>query len=372
MKMLVRKLLYFLPILLVVAGTNFFIDPYGAFDALDRIEAEDAWIVEQLAQKRNVAYYGNWNQRLVQLGLIERMRETGERLDIAVVGSSRAMQIHSGLFIGKRFFNNTVTGADLPDAIAIAEAYRVNRVPIGTIIIGIDLWMFNTQNENQEWRVLGQYYNRFLEEYHRVSFFDRLVRLVREGSADRVYLKKRLQALVSLKYFQHSLQNRKPPPTQSEQHEVVDDADQEGPVKMADGSLMNSRLFRQKTTDDVLSEVKKYVATKQLYGLESFLLDEDRERLFEAWVVMLERDGIRPILFLPPYHPLAYGRIASDPAYSEVRTIEPFIRAAAKRANVRVIGSYDPGRVGFTNEDFSDFMHPKREAIGRLFDNEVN
>ena len=46
--------------------------------------------------------------------------------------------------------------------------------------------------------------------------------------------------------------------------------------------------------------------------------------------------------------------------------IENKFRGLANKLNIQIIGSYDPVKVGCTNIDFYDGMHPKNECMKRI------
>ncbi len=362
MKQLVKKLFYFLPLFLILVLTNFFVDP---FDMFHPIGDDDRWIVEQLVQGRNVLYYGNWDQRLVQKGYIEEMGERKKDFDVVVIGSSRALQIHPGMFPGKIFFNSSVTGAGLEDAIAIMQLYKKNHVGTETVIVGVDPWMFNVKNELEDWHVIESSYNDFLKDFFHVSLFDRYRTLMHQSGT--LEIRKKVKLLFSLRYFQDSVK-KKDTAFVSQQHKIVGSVYQEQPVKASDGSVVNSRELREKSPEGVLGDVKEYMAKGKLYGMDSFVeIDGDLQKQFDVWLKSLQDDGVHPIVFLPPYHPYTYDFMTSGLTYLIILDVEKHIRDVCAELGIPVVGSYNSREAGLTNQDFYDFMHPRREAVERLF-----
>lgn len=366
MSLFIKKVLYFLPLLFIFLFINIFIDPFGVFHTL---EDDDRWIVEQLAQGKNVIYGITPDERLIQKGYIEKMSKMRNNFDIVVIGSSRSMQINSDMFQGKKFFNSSVTGASLQDMIAITEVYKEFEVDINTLVIGVDPWIFNDQNGLERGRLLEPYYYHFLESENLfdLNLFEKIIKQFDSTSFDKQEIKKKFQALFSLKYFQHAL-FVKEFTYESQVHHVAESIYQEKPVKVYDGSVTNSRDLREKSNDAILAEVNNYIVRGSAYSLDSFQkIDGNLEMQFKVWVEDLTDSGVVVILFLPPYHPVMYDFLINSPTYRIVQDVEHRIREISEMLNIMVVGSYNPEYISFLEPDFYDFMHPRREAVERLF-----
>ena len=82
---------------------------------------------------------------------------------------------------------------------------------------------------------------------------------------------------------------------------------------------------------------------------------------------LILQDGVEVVFFLSPYHPLVYRHLVHSEEYRIVTDVEGYFRSVAAKKGIRIIGSYDPARIGLTESDFYDGMHPKPEAVRRLF-----
>lgn len=361
---LIKKLLLFSPLLLTLILVNFLIDPYRVFSQLDD---DDRWIVEKLKAGNNVILDTTVNDRMVQRGYIAFMGAQKKLYDVVVIGSSRALQINSGIFQKKSFFNNSVMGASMEDNLAIVEMYFKNKVKINTLVLGIDPWMFNRNSGMEKWRILELEYDNFLADNFNYNLFDKIALYVRHINSSKEKIKKYCGTLLSLKYFQHSMQ-KNDFNYESKRYRITENIYMQSPVKLPDGSVINSESMRSADVERVRKDVVDYLAKAEIYGLESFsVLDPNLRLQFEALLQSLYKKNVRVILFLPSFHPLTYNYIKNHQQYRAVIDTEDYLRSLAKEKKMLLIGSYDPQSVGFTEADFYDFMHPKREAVENLF-----
>jgi hypothetical protein len=68
---------------------------------------------------------------------------------------------------------------------------------------------------------------------------------------------------------------------------------------------------------------------------------------------------------LVPFAPEVYDAARRLPGRTIV-DVEREVRAMAARHEVRVVGSYDPRRVGVTTADFFDESHLRPDALARV------
>jgi len=99
----VKKLMFLLPIVCLIIGFNYFVDPANIFRSEKYCQA----VVSLLLKGKNVANITNYDERLLQKEYINSLTQ---RRDIVVLGSSRVMQISASLFPRHSFLNNGVSG----------------------------------------------------------------------------------------------------------------------------------------------------------------------------------------------------------------------------------------------------------------------
>jgi hypothetical protein len=81
---------------------------------------------------------------------------------------------------------------------------------------------------------------------------------------------------------------------------------------------------------------------------------------------MLFQD-VEVILFLPPYHPVAYELLMDEESYRIIDDVENYIRNIAAERGIQVCGSYDPGMYKLEGTDFVDGMHLHRNSMAKIF-----
>lgn len=354
--------LRFAPITILVAAVNFLVDPAHVIRA--RSYAEQ--VARILSRGHEAAGAADLDERYMQRAYI---RSLAEAPDVVILGSSRAMQVGQADFPPSlRVHNNAVSGAVLADDIALYDAYREQRLSPKTVILGVDPWVFN--------RGLGED-GRFLSIYD--SYAQGLERLQTEApprtsmawSAAGLRTKQFLQ-LFSPSYFQASLSHAASRGAGTAQILEADDSiETELPAILSDGSHRYGGGFRSRGDAEVRRDAIAYGRARPVYNLDGFreIAPELRAR-FEAFLRLMRSDGARVVLFLAPYHPDAFVEIAGRPDTLQVLAVERYLRRLADDNGYAVVGSYDPARLGLEGRDFYDGMHPKSEAVKKIFESE--
>lgn len=357
---LLKKLLCLLPVPVFVLCCNLAIDPAHLFGG----SQYEHGIAELLLRRMHVADLTNYNERLVQKFYVEGV---DHRIDIVVIGSSRTMQIRAKFFPGRSFFNSSVSGAFFEDCMAIYQMYRRRSLLPCTIVLGLDPWMFG--------RVEGDSWKSVESDYREIE----AIMTGRSSPADRFALLELLPAkyleLASPSYFQealrHFLKMRKDRATQiprTVDYWPTDDMDQEGPVKLSDGSLMYPKAFRCADTAAVRANVFSEVGHlhERWCCAHATRLDDGQVDKIERFISLMRNDGVRVVLFLSPFHPVAYQFMTNSDRFKGVIEAQQLVERLATLNGIQWIGSYNPADVGLTDEDFLDAVHPKDSGVRRL------
>lgn len=361
MKTLIKKILVFSPLLAILVFVNYHEDPANVFKGF--------WYEKDMARIMlnglNVANVTDYDERLLQKFYIEGLKDN---VDVIALGSSTSMHLRSDLFPGMKFFNSGVSGACLEDYIAIYEIYHENKIKPKIIIMGVDPWLLNKNNGQIRWESIASYYEKFMSR----EMSDRKSSLL-ESFVDREKLfriKKYLQ-LFSLSYFQNSVkhlfrmvENRSIKadyyPTSLTALDVH--------IRLSDGSFSDRSEYRLKPISEILKDAIRAVEIKSMYSLGDFReLDKGLIFKFERFVNYLSGEGIEVIFFLPPYHPYIYNYMINTKEYRIILEAESYFKKFAKLKDIYIIGSYDPGAIGFGEEDFFDTRHAKTESCKNLF-----
>ncbi len=360
MTRLLRKAMAFVPIPLLMAAANVAVDPAHLF----RGAAYEAGIARLLQRGIPVANASDYDDRVLQRLYIEGLREAPE---VIVLGSSRCLQIRSSVFPGRRLFNHGLAGASLEDDIALYGMYRRRGLRPGSVVLGVDPWLFNKRNFQDRWQSLAREYQQMARELQ-----------VSARPAPRLgvlWTMEKYGQLVSPNYLQASIRlwvqqrlYRAQARASRIDYYPAQRLDGDEAVKLADGSVIEARRKRELSVEAVRRDAIAYATQEPAYSLGSFQrLDPGLQALFEGLLDVMRRDGVEVILFLPPYHPVTYELLMQQPRYHIITTAEAYVRQVATSRGLMVIGGYDPRPQGLEEAQFLDGMHPKAAAIERLF-----
>lgn len=324
------KLLWFVPLLVLMGTVNYVSDPALVFHSGDR----EPRMAAALLRGEELSVTGNFDERKLQLYLVEGMSRPPEEI---VLGSSRAMSL-----TGPELRNHWVSAATLPDLLAIWELYQDRGWQPRRLILVADPWLFNRNYRENRWKSLGT-------QYHRA-----LVRLGQGGGWSALtdelsFTLARWSELFSPSYFQESLAHLLP-------------ISQASPaLRRADGSLVYSAQTRAVTAEQVNQDTADYLSRNPMLGLENYNgLDDTLKKTFEDFLVKLQTQGTRVTLVLVPYHPLAYARITAG--YKAVGQTESYLRGLGARLGIQVLGSYAPD----PQDQFYDWRHPRESTMDRI------
>jgi hypothetical protein len=355
MKKLLFRLIIFLSIVVFLVLVNFWVDPGQMF----RGEEYEAGIASILLSGMNVANLAEYDGRLVQKFYIQGL---SSRKDIVVLGSSRSCVIGSEMFPGRTFFNNWVSGATIEDYLAIYEMYREKGILPSRIILGLDPWVLNRNHEEIRWKVLWEYY---------AAASRRIVKSV--PAYERSLIPNKYFALLSPAYFQRSFWvllrtalSRSALATGN--YYATHEKELDVSVRFSDGSNRYDRKGRDLSVTEVNRAAEAYVDRGSVYGLERFYsLDGEYRETLERFLALLRKDGVEPMMFLPPYHPYVYHALTSSAQYRVIMEVQRYFENLAKETGVKLVGSYNPTDLALGEEEFFDGAHPRPSALEKLF-----
>ena len=341
-RFLLRLVWCILPIITVLVTSNFFGDSASLF----RIEYEET-IAELILDGSDVTNISNYDERLLQKELILKEEKT---FNTIVLGSSRTMLIGSEIFDDQSFFNYSISHAKIQDFIAIYAMCKAQKKLPKKIIIGIDPWTFNDNDQSERWRSIGEYYYSF----------------VKKDIKREIIVAKYLQ-LFSVSYFQNSVFNipkvvsGKDRPRKAEHYRGLTN------TKLQDGSLRYSVLMSSASMSEIDTRVDNYL-NRTNRGIEDFeVVSRELWNDFDKLVNDIINNGIELEFFLAPYHPRVYQIVQQDfknVLYSELR-----VRQLSDLMNIKVYGSFDPDKLNINSTDFLDAVHLRYPAIVKLLAN---
>lgn len=346
MKKFIKKLIFLLPIPITLILTNYFVDPGKIFYKHGFYEKG---IVKILSNGENVENLSNYDERLLQKFYIDKLKE---KKNLVVLGSSRAMQINSNITGERDMFNSSVSGASLQDLMAIYGIYREKNLAPKKIILGLDPWILNKNNNQIRWKSIQEDYfyiqNKIKNESGKTEKFD------------EKYLE-----LVSLSYFQSAVDILGKDENVGYKSTKLDASKTN--VKRKDGSLSYSEKVRNESKEEVRKKALEYVSKDYIYCLENFKeMDREYKTQFEKFINLIQGDGAEVVFFLSPYYPYVYNKISTSSEYKIVDDVEKYFRKFSKDKNIKVYGSYNPQNANCNEEDFYDGMHIKPSGVKKM------
>jgi hypothetical protein len=308
-------------------------------------------IARVLASRRNVTDVANYDDRAIEKNLAP-MRLG--RAEVLVLGSSRMQPLRAAAFGHAGFVNGAMQGGVLDDMLGVyalhdAPGRRPNRV-----VLGVDPWT-ESYTGDAGWGSLAE---------------ERALMLRRIGVPvsplrDRLALALHaVRTVASPDYFRLAVHSFRQHGPDGITWRVTDQAQNAEKTKLPDGSVVWSAL----PPDNALGAARAFAE----HGLAHDARFHDlahrasgRRDALERFVRYLGDEGVSVTLVLVPFPAEVYDasqRISGDSLAASERTL----RAMAARANVRVVGSYDPRAAGVETRDFFDEDHLRPEALARL------
>lgn len=344
---------------MLITVVNYYVDPAHEFFSSGQFET---MIAKLQLDHKNIINLKDYNERILQKLMISKMPAKPE---VLVLGSSRSMAIDQSVFKGLSFYNASVSGATLEDDLAIFYLYQKRGWVPKVLIISVDPWLLNKNNNQTRWNDLSK-------EFTEAQAILNVENQEHEYILSRAkWVIQKYSQLINRDYFVSSLKKIY---LTAEGHgnvfdlSIGDSRNTKEPIKLYDGTLLNSK--QDELTDAANANQAGLVFAQQnpIYSLGEYKsLDADKMKLFENFIHYLVQRQVKVILFYAPYQQNAYQEINHNPKYVEVNAAASYFHSIAEKNHLQEIGSYDPEKVKFHPDDFIDGMHSKAKSIHKLF-----
>ena len=340
-----KLLLIILPIGFLVSASNFFIDPANIFSSKEYTGG----IAAILSEGHNVDNIANYNERLLEEQMINRLKQTP---DIVVLGSSRIMEVGSDFFPGKSVLNCGVSHANINDLAALTGLLdSVARLPL-EMVINVDAGLISKKS-TVEWQSLSAYHNYFLRK------IPAGYSLLNESNESNEF--KKLYSLISFDYFKESLSF-----ITSGSTKKYYDVNLQKPVlhgRFSDGTICYGTKYLYPDTVKVAHDAR-ITALKE--GLSE--PDENKISLLKSLIDFLQAKKIKIEFVMLPYH-FEYYDVVNINQQNLFHNYDSLFRSIAQQKNISVIGSFDARKFGLTESHFYDMYHCSKEAIQKIITN---
>jgi hypothetical protein len=338
--------------MLIVIGVNYCGDAANLFS--DSYENE---VASEIVEGNNVTNILNCDERNLQRLIIKKL---DYRPDIVVLGSSRIMEITESMFKDSSLINNGVSGASIEDLLAIVELYAEKKWLPKKIIIGLDPWTLNKNNEQVRWRTLEKEYLLFLRRIK----VDQMIFLKLDLGRHKNNIKSlfKFYELISPSYFKSSL---KVILFQGKRLKITQETINDTFTRRSDNSISYDVKYRSASIEEIDKKVSEYIKGN-LYSVRNFSeLDKAIQYQLEYMIKYLQSKNVEIDFVLTPYHPIVYKLVSKEP-FSKVLDSEKYLLQLASRYHIEVFGSFNPEVYNLNKHSFYDGMHSNSSAVNLI------
>lgn len=328
-KYIVDFLIVAIPVLLIIAGVNYFGDPAHKFD-----NDYEQRIVDILVTNHHAANVDNCSERRIKNLFIEA--KAGMHYDWAVYGSSRCMTL-SSIETGTNLINLGVSSATIMDFVAIDYLSKQKNLAFDNLIIVLDPYYLCDEKQNYRWK-----------ENSALFYEARGLSGKQEDTGESIWV------IFSPTYFQSSLKSLL---LGKKRLAITNTVNNEGQTTMYDGSISYAARIRNKDQ----AEIDYYAARNQSDVYDGYLeISDSLSTLFEELIQDLQKRGVNIFLYEAPLHPAVYEKVKE---IKGIKKQHQYFEKLCEKYNIPLLGSYNPTDEGCDNRSFYDADHMRREVI---------
>ena len=351
MKKIIIKSLAFLPLLFIVVGINYFIDPENFFQSYKF----EKGIAEYSLQHKYVTDIYNYSERKYLKYFITGLKTCPTT---AIIGASRELTLDSTFFTGDygSLLNFSMKGATLEDEMAIYGIMESYGFQPKEIILGIEPYFFNSGYNRNTYGPIREYYYAVCNQ----------IGMPASKKHERFFKYGHYMQLFSLEYFQKSILFWV---GTGNNHNYVATSNMfnKNETKCPNGALVYSESERNISQAETDALAEKVAYDNTFYIAENYkALSTEMMLRFEKFVEFLQKKGIKIDIVLAPFHPIVYKAIKKMPKYKMVIAADQYVIAFANRKGITLFGSLDPAVYGIDNTGFYDEEHLKKWALQKI------
>ena len=351
--------------LCLVAAINFVIDPSSIYlkKSLNDKYVDD-YTNKLIFAKTGIKTFAN--ERVVKMSLAGKI----SKYDCIILGSSHVMSLSvitnssSLKAMYPSVMNLGVSGGSFEDVLIFSHKILQSGDLSGkTILIGIDPWFFKWNMDSR--------YGIYKDE---LGMMKKELHVPDDSIEPEAYKVKLMRNLINLNYFEKSIEFAQKtglkklykeliPNNEFMDYNLVDvmnyDVGIDYAVTLADGSHVYDRTYikSSKTLASYIADVG--------YKLSGNFYDEDVIGIFKNLIELYQKNGAKVAFVLTPYHKCVFSA-ENEKNWSYLREVEKRTQSLATEGKIAIYGSYDPEKIGCTEDEFFDFMHPRRSCLAKI------
>ena len=350
----------FLPLVVLLCGVNVYADAGNIFHS-----PIDAVVSTLLSGYPAYVESRNLPERELCYRYICRMSDD---IECIILGGSTAKTVSSFDVGEAKFANLGETNGRIDDAIALLGVLRSlgKHKHIKRIIFTPQEWYFSRlmfeQDDNEaEREALMPYTNYMMNVIDGKDTSDVNIPEISFTANSSL-----LDITFSLAYFQANISYITGSYVFSGNRFGIMNDQYEGHYYMPDGSRVYGKNWRERDEHRIIRFADKDILDREQILRYVGHIDTEQLNLFAKLVEYLLARGITVELYLCPISPALWGKL--DPnKYPFFTELEDCMLKLAEKYSLRVIGSYNPYKVGITNADYKDTRHIHRESTSKYF-----
>jgi len=358
-RFIIKFLLALFIILCIVSTVDYLGDPANLFNRRN-IELNAAKII---SKGKHVTNLYNYNERLFQK-YISELDPIGP--NVLILGSSRTMLLGSDRFISTPVYNCCVSGASIEDFLAILYLYQQNKKLPKEVILGLDPWILNDNNNQSRYETLNHEYNKMISLLKFNNLFNDKINKTQsiKSKIKKIIFSDKIKAFFSPQYFRESIYFlilNDPNIYQTDRifNQTI--------TELQDGTIYYGTNYIYNGASKIDSLINNYIQGNKIYSLQNFTeLSINNKYAFEMLIQYLIRQDIAITFFIPPYPKKVYKYFCENKNYNNVINAEKYFLEIASKYKIKTIGSYNPEILGLTDNDFYDGMHCNLQCIYKL------
>lgn len=353
------RLLWFLPLLLIVILTNYFVDPAGIY------KSDSQFMAASLLEGNNVYFHaGNGDERGIKRYLISEMPDY---VDCVTVGPSLVFGVRTDAVQEDSFYNLAVSGADFYDILAQFGLMELYGKHCGRVVFCVDSYFFDetlysTFTRNETLKPYAEYMIGILN--------DEQCRAPEDSAFAR--FKAKVSQLFSISYFQSAVNWVSSSGVKEVLETILSDENwgvvgegYEGGYYMTDGSLVYPKEVQNNSAEYVEEDARNYDIETQFS--KNCHISSYSPETFEKLIRYLTQRDVEVDLYLFPLAPSLWNRIDND-EYFILSELEAYAYDVAQRYDLKIEGSYNPYNLHMTDADFYDSRHMRHELLATYYD----
>ena len=353
----IRLAISVIPLLLFFCGINYYEDPANLFHNNSKSVA-----VALLDGKEAYFGTGNGDERAVKYYTVERLPK---HLDCITLGPSLSMGIRSEDVGTESYYNLSVSGMNFIDYMGMIAMLETNGVKYDRIIYCVDSYFFDesfaTNCRNEDVLPFTEYM---------IGLLDGNIAPYPKLKDNDLSFQKKLEQVFSISYFQASMNLVRSNGSfilPEKRWGIIDKTTENLGHYLCDGSWVYARKYRENTVENVISEADSYdIKSRFAYDRH---VNEYYTYYFRKLIEHFIDNNVTVEFFLCPVCPALWDRIEADNNhFFLLEEIEECAEEIAGDYGIKIIGSFNPYKVGITNEDYWDARHIKHEMLSEFFD----